>query len=121
MNTFIPSFDTFKNAVAGLSAVIKSEVNFRFEMIIAILTISAAIFFKISFIEWISVLLLISIVLTMEAFNTAIEKLCDRMVPQEDLSIKIIKDISAGAVLIASVSAVIIGSLIFIPKIIGLF
>ena len=70
--------------------------------------------------EWLVVVLCITVVLTLEMINTAIEKLCDVVQPDYHPQIKIIKDIAAGAVLIAALGSIIIGAIIFVPKIIAL-
>ena len=58
---------------------------------------------------------------TAEALNTAIERLCDKIEPNKDDKIKIIKDIAAGAVLLSSIFSATVGAIIFIPHIISLF
>jgi diacylglycerol kinase len=65
--------------------------------------------------------LCIALVLALEAVNSAIEYLADKISPEQDPLIGKAKDIAAGAVLIAAIGAAIIGSLIFIPKLIALW
>ena len=60
-------------------------------------------------------------VITLEMMNTAIEKLCDMVQPDKHPEVKIIKDIAAGAVLVAAVCSVIIGAFIFLPVVIQYF
>ena len=76
--------------------------------------------FQIDAMEWMVILLCITAVLTLEMINTAIEKLCDVVHPGYHPQIKVIKDIAAGAVLLAAVGSVIAGAIIFLPKIIAL-
>lgn len=73
---------------------------------------------KISDTEWLLVVICISMVLAFEMLNTAIEHICNMVQPGFNNLIKIIKDVSAGAVLIIAVMAAICGAIIFIPKII---
>jgi diacylglycerol kinase len=76
-----------------------------------------AIFFNISKNEWILVLLCSMIVLSLEGINTAIERLCNENDTNFNINIKIIKDTSAGAVLISCIFSAIIGMVIFFPYI----
>ena len=71
--------------------------------------------------EWIAVILCIGAVLAAEGVNSAIEALCDKVSPEYDEAIKHTKDLAAGAVLILAVMSVIVGLLIFVPKILSLF
>lgn len=71
--------------------------------------------------EWIAVILCIGAVLAAEGVNSAIEALCDKVSPEYDEAIKHTKDLAAGAVLILAVMSVIVGLLIFVPKVLSLF
>lgn len=71
----------------------------------------------ISKLEWILQILAIGMVLVAESLNTAIEKLCDFFHPEYHKRIGFIKDISAGGVTFAAISAIIIGLIIYLPKI----
>jgi diacylglycerol kinase len=79
-----------------------------------------SIVLKISAIEWIAVGFCIAFVITMEMLNTAIEKLCDVVHKEMHPGIKKVKDIAAGAVLVAAFFSAITGAVIFLPKIINL-
>lgn len=106
---------SFKSAVNGIREVIKTEQNFQIHLIAAVLVVSLAIFFQVSKNEWIILLLMIMFVLVIEIINTAIEKFNDLLKPRLHHYVYIIKNIMAGAVLIVSMFAVIIGILIFYP------
>ena len=84
-------------------------------------SICAGIYFQISTNEWITILICIGMVLSMEAANSAIEKLVDLVSPQKNHLAGWIKDIAAAAVLIASIMALLIAAMIFLPKIMILF
>ncbi len=73
---------------------------------------------KINTFEWLIVIVVISLVLAAETFNTAIEYLVDMVSPEENKTAGKIKDIAAGAVLITAIGALITGIIIFLPKII---
>jgi len=70
---------------------------------------------KLSRWEWCVLLITISMVLACELFNTALEKLTDLVSPNFDPRAGAVKDVAAGAVLVASIAAAIIGSIIFLP------
>jgi diacylglycerol kinase (ATP) len=87
-------------------------------MVIACLMTGIGFYFEISQTEWILQIFAIALVLGIEGLNTAIEKLSDYVQPEFDEKIGFIKDISAGAVMLVSLAATIIGLIIYIPKII---
>jgi diacylglycerol kinase (ATP) len=97
------------------------ERSFRIHIAIALLTCAAGVVLQISRVEWLIVLLCFGLVMSMEAMNSAIERLVDFVCPHQDPRAGKIKDISAGAVLIASAIAAIIGVIIFTPYVITLF
>lgn len=101
----------------GLKIIIK-ERNFRIHLIATLFVIGAGLYFNLNVIEWAIVILVIGIVLISEIFNSVIEQIIDHVKPEIHPTAKLIKDMSAGAVLVASIIAIIIGALIFIPKII---
>lgn len=109
--------NSFKYALQGFIQAFKSEKNMKIHIIITILVIIAAIILEISLIEWIICIVLISIVIAAELFNTAIETTVDLAMPEKNEKAKIAKDVSASAVLILSIGAAIIGLIIFLPKI----
>lgn len=100
----------------GLVEMTKSERNFRIHILATIIVVLLGLFLKLSLIEWMIILIIIGIVLVAETTNTAVEKLIDYLKPDIHPSAKVIKDIAAGAVLIAAITAFIIGCLVFIPK-----
>ena len=109
--------NSFKYALEGITNSFKSERNMRIHVVIMILVILAGIILKINKIEWMICILLFSIVVSGELFNTAIETIVDMVMPEQNEKAKIAKDVSAGAVLVLAIGAAIIGLIIFIPKI----
>lgn len=109
---------SFGFAWNGLKHSFKTQTNFKIQLVAALATIGLAFALRISNTEWLVVLLCIAIVLFAELVNTAIEKLCDVVEPEIHPGIKLIKDISAGAVLLTTIICFIAGLLIFLPKII---
>ena len=114
-------FNSFKYAFAGLKTVFKTEQNFLFDFIFGILTIIIGFLLKLSTIEFIVVILAIGLVLSLELINTAIEYTVDMAMPEIHPLAKSAKDISAAGVLIGAFIALVIGIIIYIPKIIDLF
>jgi diacylglycerol kinase len=116
MGNVTKSLSKFKYAYDGLK-VASQESSFRIQLMITTTVILLGIIVSISLIEWIVILLLIGMVLSAELFNTVIERICDLFSAGWLLTeIKIIKDISAGAVAVLSIIAVIVGLIIFLPK-----
>ena len=111
---------SFGYACQGLKRFFLTEHNAWIHSVAGILTIILSFLLKISALEWVGVLFAIGFVLAAEAFNTCIERMMDRLLPEQDKTVKYVKDLAAGAVLIAAIVAAIIGIIIFLPKIINL-
>ena len=108
-------FDSFYYAGRGLGHAFKTELNFRIEIFISILVISALIYFHPPVSQTIVVLLLIMAVLVMELMNTAFEYMTDLLKPRLNHYVAAIKEVLAAAVLITSLVSATIGILIFWP------
>lgn len=113
--------NSFKYAIQGIISSFKTERNMKIHVFIMILVIIWGILFKISVTEWMVCALLFALVISGELFNTAIETVVDMIMPEINDKAKLAKDISAGAVLILAITAVIVGLIIFVPKIIAIF
>ena len=112
---------SFSNALRGIAFLFKSQSNARIELIIACIVILAGFLFRISNTEWITILLCIAMVLSLEGINTSIEIFADKLHPDFDTEIGKAKDVAAGAVLIAAIVAAFIGFIIFVPRLLELF
>ncbi|MBC7535795.1 MAG: diacylglycerol kinase family protein [Ferruginibacter sp.] len=106
-------------ALNGIRQCFIQEAHFKVHSISAVVVISAACFFKVSRTEWLLLLIGISAVLMTELINTAIELLCNIVHKEKHAGIKLVKDMSAAAVLITAIGAAITGAVIFIPRIIS--
>ena len=106
-------FKGFLYAFSGIIHCIKNERNMRFHTVAALYVLIFARFFHFSRGEYILLLLTISSVMVLEAVNTAIEELCDKVSPERDEHIRHAKDAAAGAVLIAACFAAVIGVVLF--------
>ena len=112
--------NSFKYAFEGIATFFKSQTHPKIHLTAAILVTLCGIYFKISETEWMVLIITIIIVIVSEAFNSAIELLCDKVSEEYHPKIKQVKDISAGAVLMAAIASIIIGVIIFLPRIITL-
>lgn len=108
---------SFGWAFNGLKDCILHEKNFRIQYIVAVIVVIAGFFLGLSSNEWTTILLCFAVVLGFEIINSAIEKLCDLVSPDFNLTIKKVKDMSASAVLLSAIITFIIGCIIFFPKI----
>jgi len=108
---------SFGYAFRGLGQAVRSEQNMKVHIVAAVVAIIGGFVLSISTAEFIAVLICIGLVIAFEMLNTAVEKLCDFVSPEYHTQIKIIKDLSAGAVLVMSIIAFITGLVIFLPKI----
>ena len=110
--------NTFKNARKGFRLVLKSEMNIRIHVVIAILVLLAAFALKFTPVEYCLLLFLIGLVIVSEMLNTAIEFALDSIYHNKySRMVGMAKDISAGAVMFASVISVIAGIILFGSKI----
>lgn len=109
-----------KHAINGIKEAIIHEQNFRIHLLISLVVISFSVYFKLTLVEWIMIITVIFLVLITELINSTIEQIIDYLKPEQHPAAKIIKDMGAGVVLLAAFLSIIIGILIFIPKILNL-
>ena len=109
--------NSFKYAIEGFISSFKTERNMKIHVLAMITVIIAGFILKLTKIEWCICIILIVIVISAELFNTAIETIVDMISPEKNEKAKLAKDISAAAVLVLAIGAVIVGALIFLPKI----
>ncbi|WP_400078485.1 diacylglycerol kinase family protein [Winogradskyella sp. R77965] len=104
-------------AFKGMLILIKTEASIKIQLFIAIVITIAGFYFEISKTEWLVQISMIGLVMSIEGINTAIEYIADFIHPEQHPKIGLIKDVAAGAVFIASIIAVIIAGIIYLPKI----
>ena len=109
--------NSFKYAIQGVCASFKSERYMKIHFFILILVIIAGILFKIYKYELVLCILCFAIIISGELFNTAIENIVDMVMPYKNEKAKLIKDISAGGVLVLAIGAAGVGLIVFVPKI----
>ena len=104
-------------AINGMFFLLKNEEAIKVQSFVFLIIIAVGFYFEISSKEWIIHIILIGFILTTEALNTVAEKICDLINPKYDERIKLIKDISAGAVSFAVLSSLIVLVIIYFPYI----
>lgn len=114
-------FHSFTYAFRGISYVIRHEVNFRVQLVIAVVVMLCGWGVGLRRSEWAVILWLIFLVLILELLNSALEKFVDILRPRLSGHVEIVKDIMAGMVLLATIAAVLIGGIIFYPYLVELF
>jgi diacylglycerol kinase (ATP) len=117
-NTFFSGrLKSISFAVKGALKLIATEHSIMVQFSIAILMVIAGFYCNITKTEWLFQTLAIGLVMSIEGLNTAIEKIADFIHPNYHDKIGFIKDIAAGAVLFAAITAIAIGLIIYVPKI----
>ncbi len=116
--TFRKRIKSFRYAFHGIYLLVRHEPNARIHCFITVCVLVAGVLLEISVTEWIAVCLCIGMVLAAEAVNSALEALADRVSEEYDEAIKRTKDLAAGAVLLLAMASVVVGMLIFVPKLI---
>lgn len=111
---------SFAYAWAGIVKFFRTELNAQIHLAASVLVIVLSVTLGVNTSEAIAVVFSIAFVWIAEMINTAIEKTMDFISLEKHPQIKLIKDIAAGAVLIAAITAVLVGSIVFIPKLVML-
>lgn len=109
---------SFSYALDGLKYAFKYEQNLTVHIIATLLVIIMGFLFKISIYEWVMCAFAIGLVIATELINTSIEALVDLVTPEYNKLAKIAKDTAASAVMVFAFTAVVVGLIIFLPKII---
>jgi diacylglycerol kinase (ATP) len=112
---------SFSYAFRGLAYAFRQEHNLWIHTLAAIAAIAMGLILKISSLEWMLIALVIAGVFGAELFNSAIESLVDLCTPDINKKAGLIKDMAAGAVLIAALGALVVGLVVFIPKLVSLW
>lgn len=107
--------NSFKYAFQGIAAFLRSEPHARIHALATVVVIAAGCWYKLPPKDWINLLIVIGLVWTTEMFNTVVEKIMDHLSPDYHPKVKWIKDVAAGAVLVAAIIAATVGAFIFIP------
>ncbi len=106
--------DSFQHAIEGVVHTFRTQRNMRFHFVTVVLVLLSGILFRLPATEMLVLLLTASLVLLAEMFNTAIEAVVDMITQSYHPAAKFAKDVSAGAVLVASINAVVVGCIVFL-------
>jgi len=118
MSRKYPITKSFLFAISGLKSALTKEPNFRIHVAAATLALIAAYFLGFSSLEWLILGITIFLVITFELLNTVLEALVNLISPELNPEAKIAKDVSAAVVLVSAIFSVIVGAILFVPKII---
>ena len=114
-------FSSFARAWDGIKSAYSTEYHMVIHCYIAVFVILGGVIFQISYTEWLICFILIGAVIALELVNTAIEAVVNMITTDYNFYAKVAKDTSAGAVLVMSIVALVIGLIIFVPKFFELF
>jgi diacylglycerol kinase len=106
---------SFQYAFAGLWYTLKTQRNAQIHLIAALIVFGLGVWLNLTFSEWAIISLTVGFVITTEMLNTVAESAMDYTTLDFDPQVKIIKDVAAGAVLVAAVTSVLVGLLILGP------
>jgi diacylglycerol kinase len=107
---------SFQYAFAGIWYTLKTQRNAQIHVGITSLVIVMGLLLKVTLLEWATLALTTGFVIATEMLNTAIEAAMDHATTDFHPQVKIVKDVAAGAVLVAAITAVVVGALIFGPR-----
>lgn len=113
--------NAFKNAFNGLKFVFTTQRNAKIHLLISLLVFLCGVFFRISLTQWIGIVIVVGLVWAAECMNTGVEKLTDLASPEYHILARVAKDCAAAAVLMTSITSVIVGFIVFIPRVIIVF
>lgn len=114
-----PTAKSFEYAFEGLRTALKQEPNFRIHIVMAVFALSMGVILKLSTIEWLLLAFTIFYVLTLELLNSVMEAFVNLVSPEYKHFAKVAKDVSAACVLLAAFLSVIVGFVLFLPKILS--
>ncbi|HBT47344.1 MAG TPA: diacylglycerol kinase [Peptococcaceae bacterium] len=106
----------FRAAFSGLLFALRTQSNMAVHLSAAVAALALAYYLEVRDWEWVALVLTITLVLAAEMFNTAVEAVVNLYSPQYHPLARVAKDVAAGAVLVTALGAVIVGMLIFLPK-----
>lgn len=111
---------SFRYAFRGIGSLIRTETNARIHLIVTFAVVALGLLLEISRVEWLAITLAITAVWSSEAFNSAIESVCDAISSEHHPMIERAKDIAAAAVLLAAIGSALVGLIVFGPALLKL-
>lgn len=109
---------SFGHAFRGLSTLVRTQPNAKFHLSATVCVIGLGVYLNVSYLDWALLALATGSVWAAEALNTGLEFLADRVAPEWHELVGNAKDVSAGGVLAVSITAAVVGLLVFLPHII---
>lgn len=113
-------FKSFRFAFSGFWTIFSKERNFKLQILAGFLAVILGTLLKLSSEEWLDLALIITLVLILEMINSSLEEIVDMVSPEIQDKAKRAKDIAAATVLVAAFGSIVIGAILFLPKIINL-
>jgi undecaprenol kinase len=111
-----PRLLSFRYAFRGVRYMVRHEPNMRFHLLAATGVLLAAAAFRVPLTQWAALVFAITLVMLGETLNTAIEAVLDLVQPEHHELVGVVKDLAAGAVLVASAGSVVIAAIVFVPQ-----
>ena len=121
MKRMLKFLSSLRCGLHGIRYVVRSEQNMCVHLVVASVVLAAAWYFALQSWEWVAVLFCIGMVLALECVNTAIERIGDQVTQETTPLMRDAKDAAAAGVLIAAITAALIGLIIFVPHVRGLW
>lgn len=112
---------SFGYAFRGVAAALRSEIHLQFHAVATVVVIGFGFYFRLSWLEWALVALAVGVVWGLELMNTAVEAVVNLVSPEYHPLAGRAKDVAAGAVLVGAVAALVVGLLVFGPRVWALF
>lgn len=117
MSRFHATKKSFIYAFQGIKTAYKNEPNLKIHLFFATAAILSGLLFKVTTIEWLLLTFTIFYVITLELLNTVLEAIVDLVSPEIQPIAKVAKDVSAACVLFAAIMSIIVGFVVFLPKV----
>ncbi len=113
-------YESFTHAWRGIRISFRTQRNLSIHVFVGLLAVTMGIYLNVSSIEMEIILVMIASVIVLELLNTAVEEIVNMLTLKRQIRAMVAKDVAAAAVLVASISAALVGLIIFVPKILGL-
>lgn len=118
-NWLILRLKSFQYALSGIRDLVAGQMNARIHLVATMMVVTLGLCLNLNRMDWVALAIVIGLVWMAEAINTALEYLADAAIPEHNELIGKAKDISAGGVLMAALTATIVGAIVFWPHLMG--
>lgn len=107
----------FRDAFRGIGWMVREEPHMRFHVVAAVGVLIGGAAFRVSLESWAALIFAITLVILAETLNTAVEAVLDLVRPERHPLVGVVKDLAAGAVLVAAIGATVIALIVFVPEV----